>query len=139
GTGADSSAGTDPARHRRRPRPPGARTNRPISLERLAPVASSDGVRIAGRAGTSRPVGCTAPPGHNRPPERAVEAPQLAGSPTDMKVSPVSTYAPKPGDVTRAWYVIDATDVVLGRLAVQAATLLRGKHKPQFAPNADCG
>src|SRR5699024_9047679 len=42
-------------------------------------------------------------------------------------------------DVTRAWYVIDATDVVLGRLAVQAATLLRGKHKPQFAPNADCG
>jgi len=41
--------------------------------------------------------------------------------------------------VTRAWYVIDATDVVLGRLAVQAANLLRGKHKPQFAPNADTG
>lgn len=51
----------------------------------------------------------------------------------------MSTYAPKPGDVTRAWYVIDATDVVLGRLAVQAANLLRGKHKPQFAPNADTG
>lgn len=51
----------------------------------------------------------------------------------------MSTYTPKPGDVTRAWYVIDATDVVLGRLAVQAANLLRGKHKPQFAPNADTG
>ena len=49
----------------------------------------------------------------------------------------MSTYTPKPGDVTRAWYVIDATDVVLGRLAVQAANILRGKHKPQFAPNAD--
>jgi large subunit ribosomal protein L13 len=51
----------------------------------------------------------------------------------------VSTYAPKAGDVTRQWYVIDATDVVLGRLAVQAATLLRGKHKPTFAPNVDGG
>ena len=51
----------------------------------------------------------------------------------------MSTYTPKPGDVTRAWYVIDATDVVLGRLAVQVANILRGKHKPQFAPNADTG
>ena len=49
------------------------------------------------------------------------------------------TYTPKPGDVEKNWYVIDATDVVLGRLAAQAATLLRGKHKPQFAPNEDCG
>ncbi len=39
------------------------------------------------------------------------------------------TYSPKSGDVTRAWHVIDATDVVLGRLASQAAQLLRGKHK----------
>jgi large subunit ribosomal protein L13 len=51
----------------------------------------------------------------------------------------VSTYAPKAGDTTRAWYVIDATDVVLGRLAVAAATLLRGKHKPTFTPNVDGG
>ena len=51
----------------------------------------------------------------------------------------MSTYTPKPGDVTRAWYVIDATDVVLGRLAVQAANILRGKHKPQFTPHADTG
>ena len=39
------------------------------------------------------------------------------------------TYTPKPGDIQRQWFVIDATDVVLGRLATQAATLLRGKHK----------
>ncbi|MDO5503019.1 MAG: 50S ribosomal protein L13 [Actinomycetia bacterium] len=49
------------------------------------------------------------------------------------------TYTPKPGDITREWHVIDATDVVLGRLASQAATLLRGKHKPQFAPHVDTG
>lgn len=49
------------------------------------------------------------------------------------------TYTPKPGDVEKKWYVIDATDVVLGRLASAAATLLRGKHKPQFAPHIDTG
>ncbi|HEY7814060.1 MAG TPA: 50S ribosomal protein L13 [Nakamurella sp.] len=49
------------------------------------------------------------------------------------------TYSPKPGDVTHDWHVIDATDVVLGRLASQAAKLLRGKHKPIFAPHADTG
>jgi large subunit ribosomal protein L13 len=51
----------------------------------------------------------------------------------------VRTYSPKPGDVERQWHVIDATDVVLGRLATHAATLLRGKHKPIFAPHADTG
>lgn len=49
------------------------------------------------------------------------------------------TYTPKPGDVERTWYVIDATDVVLGRLATHVATLLRGKHKPTFAPHVDTG
>ena len=49
------------------------------------------------------------------------------------------TYSPKPGDNEQKWYVIDATDVVLGRLAAPAASLLRGKHKPNFAPNADTG
>ena len=43
----------------------------------------------------------------------------------------MSTYTPKAGDITRTWHVIDATDVVLGRLAVQSATLLRGKPKPR--------
>jgi large subunit ribosomal protein L13 len=51
----------------------------------------------------------------------------------------VRTYSPKPGDIERQWHVIDAADVVLGRLATQAATLLRGKHKPIFAPHADTG
>lgn len=59
--------------------------------------------------------------------------------PREKKVSAVPTYAPKAGDTTRSWYVIDATDVVLGRLAVAAANLLRGKHKPTFAPNVDGG
>ena len=49
------------------------------------------------------------------------------------------TYTPKPGDIQRQWHVIDATDVVLGRLASQTATLLRGKHKPTFAPHVDAG
>jgi len=51
----------------------------------------------------------------------------------------VRTYSPKPADIKREWLVIDATDVVLGRLAVQTATLLRGKHKPTFAPHMDGG
>ncbi|OGC35515.1 50S ribosomal protein L13 [candidate division WOR-1 bacterium RIFOXYB2_FULL_48_7] len=42
-------------------------------------------------------------------------------------------------DVKRAWYQIDATDVILGRLATKAADYLRGKHKPLYTPNADCG
>ena len=49
------------------------------------------------------------------------------------------TFTPKPGDVERSWHVIDATDVVLGRLASQVAQLLRGKHKPVFAPHVDAG
>jgi large subunit ribosomal protein L13 len=51
----------------------------------------------------------------------------------------VPTYSPKPGEVTRQWHVIDANDVVLGRLASQVAILLRGKHKPQFALHVDTG
>ncbi|WP_327585742.1 50S ribosomal protein L13 [Nonomuraea sp. NBC_00507] len=49
------------------------------------------------------------------------------------------TFSPKPADVQRQWYVIDATDVVLGRLASHVATLLRGKHKPIFANHVDTG
>jgi large subunit ribosomal protein L13 len=59
--------------------------------------------------------------------------------PTKRRSTTVRTYSPKPGDITREWHVIDATDVVLGRLAVQAATLLRGKHKPTYAPHMDTG
>ena len=49
------------------------------------------------------------------------------------------TFSPKDSDITRQWHVIDASDVVLGRLASQAAVLLRGKHKPIFAPHVDTG
>ena len=49
------------------------------------------------------------------------------------------TYTPKAGEAQREWLIIDATDVVLGRLASHAATLLRGKHKPTFAPHMDMG
>jgi len=51
----------------------------------------------------------------------------------------VRTYSPKASELSHDWFVIDATDVVLGRLASQAATLLRGKHKPTFATHMDNG
>lgn len=49
------------------------------------------------------------------------------------------TYSPKTSDVQRQWHVVDATDLVLGRMASQVATLLRGKHKPYYAPHVDTG
>jgi len=49
------------------------------------------------------------------------------------------TFTPKADDITREWVIIDATDIVLGRLASQAAILLRGKHKPEFANHVDTG
>jgi large subunit ribosomal protein L13 len=63
----------------------------------------------------------------------------LAGTTNEEGSSTVRTYSPKPGDITREWLVIDATDIVLGRLAVQTANLLRGKHKAIFAPHVDTG
>lgn len=49
------------------------------------------------------------------------------------------TYSPKPADITRAWHIVDADGLVLGRLATEVATILHGKHKPTFAPHVDCG
>jgi large subunit ribosomal protein L13 len=69
----------------------------------------------------------TPPDGSRRPDHERVES------------SNVRTYSPKPADIQRQWHVIDATDVVLGRLAVSTANLLRGKHKPTFAPHVDGG
>ena len=51
----------------------------------------------------------------------------------------MSTYMPKAGDISRTWYVIDAEGQSLGRVAAKAAHILRGKHKPTYAPHADCG
>jgi len=50
-----------------------------------------------------------------------------------------TTHITKPADVTRKWYVVDATDLNLGRLSSEVARILRGKHKPIFAPNVDAG
>jgi large subunit ribosomal protein L13 len=51
----------------------------------------------------------------------------------------VRTFSPKPSDITRAWHVIDADGAILGRLSTEVATLLRGKHKPIWAPHVDTG
>ena len=51
----------------------------------------------------------------------------------------MSTYMAKPGEITRKWYVIDAAGKPLGRVAVKAADILRGKCKPEFTPHVDCG
>jgi large subunit ribosomal protein L13 len=51
----------------------------------------------------------------------------------------VRTFTPRPADITRQWHVIDADGAVLGRLATEVATLLRGKHKAIFAPHIDTG
>ena len=51
----------------------------------------------------------------------------------------MKTYMQKPAEVARNWYVVDATDVPLGRLASQVAAVLRGKNKPEFTPYTDCG
>ena len=51
----------------------------------------------------------------------------------------MSTFMPKQHEISRKWYVIDAAGKPLGRVAAQVAVLLRGKHKPTFAPHVDCG
>lgn len=51
----------------------------------------------------------------------------------------MSTYMAKAGQIDRKWYVIDAAGKPLGRVAAQAAVLLRGKHKPEYTPHVDCG
>src|SRR5918995_1418211 len=56
-----------------------------------------------------------------------------------MKVARVPTYSPKASEIQRDWYVVDADGLVLGRLATEVARILRGKHKPTFAPHLDTG
>lgn len=51
----------------------------------------------------------------------------------------MKTYVPKQGELVKKWYVLDAEGKVLGRVAAAAATILRGKHKPQYTPFLDCG
>jgi large subunit ribosomal protein L13 len=56
-----------------------------------------------------------------------------------MKPQLQKTYSPKPGDIERAWFVVDADGATLGRLASEIALILRGKNKPMFAPHMDVG
>ena len=56
-----------------------------------------------------------------------------------MEVSPMSTFMANKGNIVRKWYVLDAAGKPLGKTAAAAANLLRGKHKPEFTPHADCG
>jgi len=51
----------------------------------------------------------------------------------------VRTYSPKPSEIQRVWYVVDAEDMVLGRISTEVARILRGKHRPIFAPHLDTG
>jgi large subunit ribosomal protein L13 len=51
----------------------------------------------------------------------------------------MKTYSAKPSEINREWLVVDATDVVLGRLATEVAKILRGKHKPSYTPHMDTG
>lgn len=56
-----------------------------------------------------------------------------------MKEKMNTTYSAKPSEVERKWYLVDAEDVVLGRLSAEVSKILRGKHKPTFTPHIDCG
>src|SRR5262245_3996929 len=56
-----------------------------------------------------------------------------------MKVARVPTYTPKASEIQRAWFVVDADGLVLGRMATEVARVLRGKHKPTYAPHLDTG
>ncbi len=56
-----------------------------------------------------------------------------------MKIYNVKTYSVKPSQIQKKWWVIDARNLVLGRLASELAKILRGKHKPSFTPHLDCG
>lgn len=73
-------------------------------------------------------------------PARHLFVPSHGNAPSPIELgTPMRTYSPRPTDVSRTWYLVDAQDVILGRLATQVATVLRGKHKPQFAPHIDVG
>jgi large subunit ribosomal protein L13 len=67
------------------------------------------------------------------------QMPPFDGRLTTRERSAVRTYSPKPSDIQRSWYVVDADGLVLGRVATEVARILRGKHKPIYAPHLDTG
>jgi large subunit ribosomal protein L13 len=70
---------------------------------------------------------------------RGACAGQTSLHPTYIEVTKMKTYSAKPQDVRRDWFVVDASDKVLGRLAAEIARRLRGKHKPEYTPHVDTG
>ena len=112
----------------------GARRGPPVSTRsRLRPVAGcpARGGPIA--AGPARGLDCpfasdAGPAIHTRCDASAI-----------LREDPLRTFTPKPADINRAWHVIDAEGQVLGKVATEAANLLRGKHKPIWAPHVDTG
>jgi large subunit ribosomal protein L13 len=75
-----------------------------------------------------------------RRPRRPAGAPGRAGTTTASQgTAALRTYAPKAEQIERAWHVVDADGLVLGRLATEVARILRGKHRPYFAPHMDTG
>ena len=60
-------------------------------------------------------------------------------APIELDLHAMKTYSAKPTEVTAKWWLVNAEDVVLGRLAAEIAKRLRGKHKPMFTPHIDCG
>ena len=87
-------------------------------------------------ANVSPPLACSAAFGLGTTPERDSRTPPFE---PESSTIVTRTFTPKAGEIQREWLVIDATDVVLGRLASHAAALLRGKHKATFAPHVDSG
>ena len=82
----------------------------------------------------------SAPPSATRFAHSRGPAPAGARTPDTIEQgTPLRTYSPKPDDITRAWHIVDADGLVLGRLATEVAAILRGKHKPTFAPHVDTG
>ena len=69
----------------------------------------------------------------------ATKKPAIVKTPSVKKAAKFKTYSAKPSEVTRQWYLLDASEVTLGRLSTKAATLLTGKGKPMFTHNIDCG
>ena len=92
---------------------------------------------LAGTANVSPPLACSTVFDGLEPPRSGIH--ELLRSTQESSTIVTRTFTPKAGEIQREWLVIDATDVVLGRLASHAAALLRGKHKPTFVNHMDSG
>jgi len=94
--------------------------------------AGNTGAMLVGSMFSVKPIpvsGCGSPNSARVPHRSALQ----------LILSAMKTYSAKPAEVKHDWYVVDATDVVLGRLAAEIARRLRGKHKPEFTPHVDTG